>query len=199
MSTRSSVGFQTGDTWKGRYVHSDGYPTYLGHVLQLLVQRDGVEAVTKRITEDRYGWSNLNPDQPDTSSVVIDPAATYGTYAFGTPEYEAWNLTKGSYSDGRFAGEAGYGVAYTEVGGQSDPDGWVTPEEDWGTEWAYLLTPKGIVVLAQCWAPVASYWHLVGAVAYDAPETAWAVAEAAGNKAAEEFYESNQPREVTAR
>lgn len=150
MSTRSAVAVVVGDSWRGRYVHSDGYPSHLLPTLLALIERDGKEAVLKKITEDRYGWSSLNPAQPSIEGVEVAADASYSTYAYGTPEYTAWNLGPGGgYGDGRFANEPGYGIAYTEVNGQSSPDQWVTPDENWGTEWVYVVGPMSIQVLEQ--------------------------------------------------
>lgn len=167
MSTRSAVAVTVGDSWRGRYVHSDGYPSHLLVTLLALIKRDGREAVVKRLTEDRYGWSSLNSDQPDITSVEIADDASYSTYEFGTPEYEKWHLTKGGYSDGRFANEPGYGIAYTEVRDQSNPEMWVTPESDWGTEWVYVIGPRSIQVLEQTGSGAVAR----GSVAFDAEVT----------------------------
>ncbi len=148
MSTRSAVGVPQGDSWHGRYVHSDGYPSGVGVEILALVERDGLDAVVRKVTEDRYGWSSLDNTQPEISGVKIKKNATYGTYQYGTPEYVAWNLSTGSYGDGRFANEPGYGIAYTTLSGQSSPEEWITPEDDdYGTEWAYVLSSKGVAVL----------------------------------------------------
>lgn len=64
MSTRSVVGtvdLATGE-FKGRYVHSDGYPTARGPVLTEILARfdGGLAQMLKVITEDHFGWSYLD-------------------------------------------------------------------------------------------------------------------------------------------
>lgn len=149
MSTRSFVGKINNDgTFKARYVHSDGYPTYLGRALLELALRDGAETVLETVTEEHYGWSNLSADTPDIEGVTPDREAD-----FGSAEFQA-SLFKGGdhppiYGDGRFANVPGYGIAYTTKQGQSDPDEWIegSLDLDAGTgsgdfnwlEWGYLI------------------------------------------------------------
>jgi hypothetical protein len=142
MSTRSVIAFVAGDTWKGRYCHGNGYPSYQLVELQKLVNRDGIDTVLKRTTEDRYGWSSISAD---TEADVTLP---------------------GGHSDGRFVSEPGYGTAYTTHQNQSAEDEWVTsdPASDWGTEWCYVLTRKDILVLENGYE---DGWREVARVAYD--------------------------------
>lgn len=166
MSTRSVIAVQEGDGWKGRYVHSDGYPTAKVPELLALVERDGLDTVVRRITKDRYGWSSLNPEQPDITGVAPYEGRLFGegAPAYGSAEYVATMLAPGNmYGDGRFANEPGYGMAYTTVSGQSDPDEWITHDGDnWGTEWAYVLNDIGFSVMKGSWKDEG--WELVGFV-----------------------------------
>lgn len=166
MSTRSAVAVPYGNSWRGRYVHSDGYPSHLLVALLTLIQRDGKATVLRKITEDRYGWSNLDPRQPSIEGVEIAPDADYRTYPYGSAEYEAWDLTRGMRSDGRFVNEPGYGIAYTTVQNQSAEDEWVTPENDWGTEWAYVVGMDSIAVLENQYS---AGWLVRGHVPFDTP------------------------------
>ena len=121
MSTRSCVAIPQGDSWKGRYVHSDGYPRGVGMILGILYDRDGLDVMTKTLTEAYYGWSYLSGDE----DVDLDLGR----------------------KDGRFIAVPDYGVAYTTKNGQSSEDDWVTPYEDWNCEWTYIMTPAGVHVL----------------------------------------------------
>lgn len=149
MSTRSVCAVPTATGFRGRYVHSDGYPSHMVPTYLALVARDGLPAVLKKITEDRYGWSQLNPNQPDISGIEIaerKPGGYASRFPYDSPEYMA-DIFALMYSDGRFANEPGYGIAYTTVADQSSPDEWVeTGKDSWGTEWAYVLTDEGIAV-----------------------------------------------------
>lgn len=123
MSTRSIIAEPKGDVWRGRYCHSDGYPTWNGRQLWAIVQRDGVEEARKRLLHDRYGWSTIEPDTTADRDMGI------------------------GRQDGRFVVEAGYGIAYTTVQDQSSEDEWITHDGDkWGTEWAYVLSDMGLMV-----------------------------------------------------
>lgn len=175
MSTRSFVGKINSDgTFKARYVHSDGYPTYLARQLLALVQRDDAEKVLSTVTEEHYGWSSLNAETPDIEGVTPDRDAD-----FRSAEYQA-----SRFQDGRFANIPGYGIAYTTQKGQSSPDDWVEggvnldTEEGMGdfgwVEWGYLIDSEenSILVLrtdGQFFHP-GSNCKVAGRVPFDAEE-----------------------------
>jgi hypothetical protein len=122
MNTRSAFGTIKGARFTGRYIHSDGYPSYMGWQLANLIRRDGAEEVLRRVTIDRYGWSEL-----DFTRGASPPLGQFR-------------------ADGRFAIERGYGVAYTTRDGQSAEGKWVRLEVgapgadgDYGIEWAYAI------------------------------------------------------------
>lgn len=137
MSTRSAVAVPAGDSWRGRYVHSDGYPTYMLPTLITLIRRDGREKVLQKITEDRYGWS------------VLDPETTHGS-------------GKDNYLGERGEWEPGYGLAYTTAQSQSAPEEWVTPDDSWGAEWVYVVGQHSIQVLEG-----REDWVIAGSVDFD--------------------------------
>jgi hypothetical protein len=161
MGTRSVVAIPQGDSWKGRFVHWDGYPAGVGSALGELVERDGLEKVIATIvTGKNYSWSSLKVDQIDLTKVKgVRANAPYGRYEYGTPEYSAWEF-KRSYGDGRFKCVVGYGIAHTDTEFTTPPlgtpekpyrqtqeDFWITPTDDTDTEWAYVLTEVGVAVL----------------------------------------------------
>lgn len=120
MGTRSVVAIPQGDSWKGRYVHWDGYPSGVGCALIEIRQssyRNDLPGMIKALTEDHTYWSS-----------VIGPEVNKKTLA----DYER---------DSRVI-VPGIGIA-----GVSEPDEWVTPDDDWGCEWCYVLTDAGIHVL----------------------------------------------------
>lgn len=144
MGTRSVLAIPQGDGWKGRYCHWDGYPSWNGLRLLDLVARDGVEQVRKVLTEDHYGWSNLD--------LTVDADTELGA----------------GMDDGRFAIVSGYGRAYTTEQGQSDPEEWITHDgDDWGTEWAYVLGDTHLTVLERSYAN--DRWEYRGQVEWGDP------------------------------
>ena len=172
MSTRSVVAVQAGDGWRGRYVHSDGYPSGVGVTLLKLVERDGLEQVIKTLTQDHYGWSHLSSTQPDITGIKPPTELDFG--ACGSPEFVAHQFSpKGSNGDGRFANVPGYGVAYTDTvlsGGhwgthyqQATEDEWHTSESwtDSDCEWAYVLTSAGIHVYENNGSPGGKHYSKV--------------------------------------
>lgn len=62
MGTRSIVAYGSDYSWSGRYVHWDGYPTYMAEALWALVKRDGVSAVATTLIDSMTSWSSIDPD-----------------------------------------------------------------------------------------------------------------------------------------
>lgn len=131
MSTRSAVGTIDPSTgaWRGRYVHSDGYPSARVPVLRdTLNRRDGdLAGMLHVLTEEFYGWSFL-------TGTTDDPYAQYGSML---GERGVW--------------VSGFGTAYTTAQGQSAPDDWITGEvgvetDDPWIEWVYLFTSTDVRV-----------------------------------------------------
>lgn len=119
MSTRSVVAIPDGDAWKGRYVHWDGYPTYMAPSLTDLVRRDGLAKVVLTLTESFYGWSTIDPNETRLEDCS-------------------------GFDAKQFASVVGFGVAYKD-----QPKEWLTPNDDAGTEWVYILCPAGLLVVKQ--------------------------------------------------
>ncbi len=72
MGTRSIIAIPTDDSWKGRYVHWDGYPANMGKELTAIIQRDGYETAVKVLTQDHKSWSSIssNPIDPEGNTIV---------------------------------------------------------------------------------------------------------------------------------
>lgn len=148
MSTRSFTGEVDAEgQFKGRYVHSDGYPSHMGATLAALVEREGVKGVLQRVTRDYYGWSTLSETTPDIKGVRADSSAEWGS-----PGRQA-ALFRGKYAiygDGRFENVPGWGIAYTTKQDQSSAEDWIEGginfdtgevfglESTWG-EWGYVF------------------------------------------------------------
>lgn len=117
MATRGIVGPDP-EVKRGRYLHWDAYPSWMGTTLVRLVQRDGVERVREVLTSEHFGWSSVN----DHVEHVM-------------PEH---------YSAERFVQVPGYGTAY--VNHTEQPDVWhVEGDTDW-LEYAYLLGSEHLLV-----------------------------------------------------
>lgn len=118
MGTRSVVAVATGDqSWRGRYIHWDGYPEGVGTVLHGIIKRDGRDLAVKTLTEDHRGWSSLTAEPaPDNSGL----------------------------GDERSVAVPGYGVAYSD---DEQPDEWITDvsiHESW-CEFAYVIQKDGSI------------------------------------------------------
>lgn len=123
MGTRSIIAKQTGDSWRGRYAHWDGYPTNMASQLWNIVARDGVETAIKVLIDDHFYWSSVNmfANADDPMSIGMN--------------------------DGRFANVAGYGITGTTE--QASPDEWYGPEDmeaSWA-EWVYIISEGGLMIL----------------------------------------------------
>ena len=142
MSTRSIVAVPYGDSWRGRYVHSDGYPTYMAPTLVEMVRRDGLTKTTHTLTESFWGWSSLCSGQPDIVGVTPDRDAEWGSPAYTASLFSSAPDQNGYYSADRFLNVAGFGIAYLD-----EPDEWIRPSLTGWCEWAYVLSPGGLLVI----------------------------------------------------
>lgn len=124
MSTRSVIGVynKDGATWKGRYVHFDGYPTGVGKWIYEEIRRhfaDKIPDFFDKIMAETVGWSCL-----------------CGSDFTKLP---SWNDNIGGSWDEDFPPQS-YRARGEDQGG---PDGtFITSdsEDDIGTEWAYIWT-----------------------------------------------------------
>ena len=73
MGTRSIIAVPTDDSWKGRYVHWDGYPANMGKELTAIIQRDGYETAVKVLTQDHKSWSGINSNPIDPQGHTLVP------------------------------------------------------------------------------------------------------------------------------
>lgn len=79
MSTNSVIAIPDGDAWRGRYVHWDGQPTWMGAQLHAIVQRDGVEQARKVLTETERSWSSIDSGYAEKRDGAYDEVSGYGT------------------------------------------------------------------------------------------------------------------------
>jgi len=128
VSTRAAIAKPLGDGWTGRYHHFDGYPGGLG--MDLLDLYDGhfakdLEVMTKTLIEDHpAGWSQ---------------AGNSADWARATPGFDGAG-PKCYCHGGRNEGEMQKAVCTCPAPG-SECDALFL-------EWAYVLTPRGIMVYA---------------------------------------------------
>lgn len=142
MGTRSVIATAYPDGVKGRYIHWDGYPTHMAKALFEIVLRDGLEGAASILLEVHYGWSSIDPQEPENAT-----------------------LEKGQ-DDGRFVSVPGYGVAYTTEQGQSSPGEWHrVDEEDTWCEFAYVLAPAGLVMIQ---IGTVGRWFVLGTIPWTA-------------------------------
>ena len=80
MATRSVVGRTVGseDTWIGKYVHWDGYPSNMVPTLIELVLRHTLNDVMSRLIFENKGWSSLSADKPTWLKEEDNYVAGYG-------------------------------------------------------------------------------------------------------------------------
>ena len=101
------------------------------------------------LTEEHYGWSSL----------TAEPSPSVATY----------------HGDGRFEAVPGYGIGYTLVNGQTDPDAWCqSPRgdgDDGGTEWGYAIGPNAMTVFELDWDGRPPTCR--GIFRFDEPEPDW--------------------------
>lgn len=141
MSTRSVVAIPQGDGWKGRYVHSDGYPEHMIPTLMDLINRKGVDRVIDVLINWNPGWSFI------------------GTYD---------NMTNYLGPD-RAHFVSDYGLAYTRQ--EQSMDDWYTDQDNnalW-IEYVYILGPKSITVLESQNTGESQMLDLDGGSQYNAP------------------------------
>jgi hypothetical protein len=148
MSTRSVIAIRTETGLRGRYCHSDGYPTWVGAQLVSIVQQHGYAAAVKRLTQARHGWSGLDVNTMDGETLPL------------------------GYEDGGFIAVPGYGTAYTARQDQSGADEWIVDAHEPPSDavWAYVLDPEGITVLRKEGTRKGTVWADRGRVRYDDPE-----------------------------
>ena len=119
MSTRSCVAIPQGDGWKGRYVHSDGYPEHMVPTLLDLIARKGVDRVRDVLINWNPGWSFIGSYEGITNYLGEDRA--------------------------HFVSD--YGLAYSKK--EQPMDSWITSEDNDALfiEFVYILGPKSLIVL----------------------------------------------------
>lgn len=171
MSTRSVIAFGTSATdWKGRYHHSDGYPSGVGATLFAryndFFARDLAAMEKYLITDHPGGWSNIN----DRNFAAAPGFVEYPNWPMKGNgknrdiDYDAWQkLGPECYCHGdRAEGDNGF-ITYAG--------------DDWGTEWAYVTLPSAhMLVLERRYLPQDyshSYWFQVADVDLNGPEPNW--------------------------
>jgi hypothetical protein len=119
MSTRSCVAIPQGDGWKGRYVHSDGYPEHMVPTLLDLIARKGVDRVRDVLINWNPGWSFIGSYEGITNYLGNDRA--------------------------HFISD--YGLAYSKK--EQPMDSWITSEDNDALfiEFVYILGPKSLIVM----------------------------------------------------
>jgi hypothetical protein len=163
MSTRSVIARTEGDGFVGRYCHWDGYPTNRGAQLFAAYREldNDAEALRKyAIREGESGtWSSF---QVPSELTEFDRSTPEGEAEFQKASDAGWTKSEGDDSLVNSSGD------------------------DWGTEWAYVIEDRGLLVFDRRWGkPDADdgkmvgmfgqgadagdgYWKLVGTYTWDA-------------------------------
>jgi hypothetical protein len=63
MSTKACIARPDGTSWRGYYVHSDGYPDYTGRVIVEMGRALGLDTVFDHAATAPQGWTHF-PDEP---------------------------------------------------------------------------------------------------------------------------------------
>jgi hypothetical protein len=154
MSTRSIIAIPNGDGWKGRYCHSDGYPSWNGRILWNAIAKhpDGPEkaiAILEEFLSDdgmgAWGISSINDD-----SFLTDM------------RFSSWEDRAGGFggSDGNIR------VYRNRVG--EEPGDWYDNTTTDREEYLYIASSGGLMVF-----DTASGDKLLGTFRYDEPEPDW--------------------------
>lgn len=163
MSTRSVIAVMHEGTPRGRAVLSDGYPSWMGHALVRLVNRDGLDTVRRVLTQDWFAWSSINPDEPRSSEPDDSPPRSGGT----------------SVQFLRDVHVKGYGTAFHRA---DYPDEWWMPGQDSEAEWFYLLHDDYLQVYVDHGAEL---WPVGQPMSWDLPVELLAATLAASESAGE--------------
>lgn len=139
MSTRAVVAIPMDNGFRGRYVHSDGYPTHMGRALHAIVKRDGAEQARKVLIENHHEWYVLFPDRTEDE------------------------LREFTYGD--MHAVPGYGVRYDDLA-DCDDCWWDSRDDDGDLEWAYVLNDTAVSVLHRADRFTNPRWVHVGDLTY---------------------------------
>ena len=129
LSTRSVIARPTADGYAGMYVHFDGYPDNKVPLLLAAYQHrfaGDLEAMARYLIDDvEHGWDELGTDLLDGAPAALRRSLT------GGDEYTSRQLTNVINADGS--------PAEREL---------ITQDGTGELEWAYVLHPHGIEVIA---------------------------------------------------
>lgn len=156
MSTRSVIATQHGDAWRGRYCHSDGYPSWNGRVLWNAITKHprGVDAALAALE------AFLSDDGPGAwgISFIADDSFLADT-----------RLSSWEDRPGGLGGQDGNVRVYKGRPGEDGPGWWYEPGSEM-EEYLYVATKGGLFVYD---TPYQGEPHLMGLFRFDQPEPDW--------------------------
>lgn len=188
MSTRSIIGTANDAGFSGRYCHWDGYPTARGpQLLATYAELGSLEAVivyAVRPGVAGYWSSYAPPERAGREHIKPDKVPCPGCGATGIrPSDASWDAgsrwAKECGGCNYCAGSGMYRNPDKSTGWQAENgDSWADQDNDWGSEWAYLLSEEGVTILENDWrAESGNKWVRAAFVAWDATETDWGAIE----------------------
>jgi hypothetical protein len=165
MSTRSIIAVQHGDTFRGRYCHSDGYPTWMGKTLFTEMKAAGVDTLEAFLSEDGLGAWGISYLAP---GFLTDPRPM--------PWDEAGQFPAGKWEDYNFR-------VYRNRAGE-EPSDWMLGTDTMfsGTEWCYVCSVGGLMIGKVCFDKDAceDYIKWLAFVPWLAEDFDWAAVEEEG-------------------
>jgi len=214
MSTRAVIAEPAGDGFRGRYHHFDGYPSGLGAELWWLqharYQGDTQAMRAELIGAHPGGWSTIIGADWSQAPGFVDSfdytCTTCGAEAWThyAQYYEAHGLTRPEPWGGTICQvfdhlpERARGPERPQCychGLRSEAEQWIESwGDDGGTEWAYVLTDRALVIAERRWNGDGSHmvgmfgmgasesegcWLAIAAVPWSEPEPDWSAIEGA--------------------
>jgi hypothetical protein len=169
MSTRSVIAIPEGDSWKGRYHHSDGYPSGVGRELFKLVNERGLKWTRKTLMAHMWStilsadWS-LEPEWPTEDR-------NFGLVRCHRCHRPRWNGCK--------CAEPTFPARCYCHGGRQEKPYWIKRDpvcKQGDLDWAYILGAQALVIerpVRRNKNYIITAWETVVSVPWNGPEPEW--------------------------
>jgi hypothetical protein len=161
MSTRGIIAKATPTGWRGRYHHSDSYPSGLGKTLWNLAHghfKDNLAKMMKVLVNDHTGWS-----------CIVDKDFQWA------PAYISYDSLAGEAAEAFNAN-----VPQCFCHGERNEKGWLVTDKRGGTQqWGYVIDVKRRTMRVMHGG---DGWTDVGTYSFDEGEPDWALVECGQNR-----------------